>query len=99
MPEPLLELESVSVTYEPAILAVENLSFTVQKGEIVALLGANGAGKTSLLRAISNLLLAKRGKRSAGHIRFDGKLIDTAPTHLLVRGRAGAGGGGPALLS
>ena len=63
MPANLLELEGLSVTYEPAILAVEDVSFTVQKGEIVALLGANGAGKSSLLRAISNLLLAKRGKR------------------------------------
>ena len=85
MPETLLELEGLSVTYEPAILAVEDVSFTVQKGEIVALLGANGAGKSSLLRAISNLLLAKRGRRSAGHIRFDGRLIDTTPTHLLVQ--------------
>jgi branched-chain amino acid transport system ATP-binding protein len=81
----LLELENISVTYEPAILAVENISFTVQQGEIVALLGANGAGKTSLLRAISNLLHAKRGKLSQGRIRFEGKPVQAMPTHRLVQ--------------
>ncbi|MCB8877794.1 ABC transporter ATP-binding protein [Acidisoma silvae] len=84
MAAPLLELERLSVVYEPAILAVEDVSFSIWKGEIVALLGANGAGKTSLLRAISNLLRAKRGRLSKGHIIYDGQRVERVPTHRLV---------------
>ena len=80
----LLELEAVGVIYAPAILAVEDASFAVHPGEIVALLGANGAGKTSLLRAISGLLRAKRGRLSRGVIRYQGRRIDHLPTDRLV---------------
>jgi branched-chain amino acid transport system ATP-binding protein len=84
MPETLLELDRISVVYEPAILAVEDVSFTVKRGEIVALLGANGAGKSSTLRAISNLLRARRGRLASGRIIFEGRDIGTTPTHRLV---------------
>ncbi|GAB0118328.1 ABC transporter ATP-binding protein [Acidisoma sp. 7E03] len=73
---PLLDLENVEVTYGAAILAVRGVSLQVLRGEIVALLGSNGAGKSSILRAISNLLPARRGRLSGGRIRYDG--IETA---------------------
>jgi len=81
---PLLDLHDVEVTYGAAILAARAVSLQVGHGEIVALLGANGAGKSSTLRAVSNLLPARRGRLSQGRIRFDG--ADTAgwPTARLV---------------
>lgn len=84
MAAPLLEVEHLSVVYDPAILAVEDVSFSIWKGEIVALLGSNGAGKTSLLRAISNLLRAKRGRLSKGRIIYDEQRVEHVPTHRLV---------------
>lgn len=80
----LLQLEDVEVVYGAAILAVRGVSFDVGQGEIVALLGANGAGKSSTLRAVSNLLHAKRGRVSRGHIVFDGKETAGVPTSRLV---------------
>jgi branched-chain amino acid transport system ATP-binding protein len=57
---------------------------TVGKSEIVALLGANGAGKSSTLRAVSNLLGAKRGRLTRGRITFDGRVTTGVPTSRLV---------------
>jgi branched-chain amino acid transport system ATP-binding protein len=85
MTAPLLDIENVHVVYESAILAVAGVSLSVQPGEIVALLGANGAGKSSLLRAVSNILHAKRGWIAHGAITFDGKPILGVPTSRLVR--------------
>src|SRR6201987_2372592 len=71
----VLELDSLSVGYDRA-LVVRDLSLTVGHGEVVALLGANGAGKTTPLRAISGLL-----KHPPGTIRFGGTdLAGVAPT-------------------
>ncbi|HIJ94981.1 MAG TPA: ABC transporter ATP-binding protein [Desulfuromonadales bacterium] len=75
----LLELENVSVAYG-AIQAVRNLNLEVHEGEIVTLIGANGAGKSSTLRAISRLL-----KLQAGRIRFDGRDISDSASHAVVR--------------
>lgn len=80
----LLTLEDVEVVYGGAILAARGVSLDVGRGEIVALLGANGAGKSSVLRAISNLLPAKRGRISRGTISFDGKSTAGQPTSRLV---------------
>jgi branched-chain amino acid transport system ATP-binding protein len=82
---PLLVIEDVEVVYESAILAVSGVSLAVQSGEVVALLGANGAGKSSLLRAISNILIAKRGRVTRGSITFDGKSLLGVPTSRLVQ--------------
>ena len=68
----LLELEDVSVRYRK-IEAVKGISIGVEEGEIVTLIGANGAGKSTTLRAISGL-----ERLSGGEIRFDGKRIDGA---------------------
>jgi branched-chain amino acid transport system ATP-binding protein len=70
---PLLSIEDIEVVYGAAILAVRGVSLSVGQGEIVALLGANGAGKSSTLRAVSNLLPAKRGRLTRGRITFDGR--------------------------
>jgi branched-chain amino acid transport system ATP-binding protein len=79
----LLEVESLSVAYG-AIEAVRDVSFAVDEGKIVCLIGANGAGKTTTLRTISGLLRPR-----AGDIRFDGKSIAKAPAHaILSRGVA-----------
>lgn len=79
--EMTLELKDVSVNYG-AIRAIHGVSFSVFRGEIVTLIGANGAGKTSLLRAISGLL-----RVSEGSIMYQGESITHLPAHLIVRKR------------
>jgi branched-chain amino acid transport system ATP-binding protein len=82
---PLLAVEALEVVYDGPILALRDVSLIVGKGEIVALLGANGAGKSSLLRAVSNIIHAQRGRVSAGRIQFDGVSTKATPTSRLVR--------------
>src|SRR5262249_8818312 len=59
---PILSVNNIEVVYDHVILVLKGVSLTVPKGEIVALLGANGAGKSTTLKAISNLLSAERGE-------------------------------------
>jgi branched-chain amino acid transport system ATP-binding protein len=73
MSEFLLSVEGLAATYNHAIRAVSDVSLKVQPGEIVAVLGANGAGKSTTLQAVSALLPARRGQITAGHIVFDGR--------------------------
>ena len=75
---PLLSVDGVKVHYG-AINALKGVSLTIGKGELVALIGANGAGKTSTLRAVSGML-----KPSAGRITFNGEDITGMKAHLLV---------------
>ncbi|RKI00927.1 ABC transporter ATP-binding protein [Corallococcus sp. AB030] len=83
--EPLLSVEGIQVRYG-AIQALRGVSLTVGKGEMVALIGANGAGKTSTLRAVSGML-----KPTAGRITLAGKDITGLKAHQLVpRGMAHA---------
>ncbi len=74
-----LEVEGLRVRYG-AIEAVHGVSFTVAAGEVVALIGGNGAGKTSTLSAISGLV-----RPAAGRIRFEGRDLAGAPPHVIVR--------------
>jgi branched-chain amino acid transport system ATP-binding protein len=74
----VLSIKDLNVFYG-GIHAIKNLSFDVPQGEIVALIGANGAGKSTTLKAISNLV-----KVSSGQIIFEGKSLLTIPTHNLV---------------
>lgn len=69
---PLLSVRNVSVHYDGAIVALEQIDFEVQAGGLIALLGANGAGKTTLLKAIVGILPFERGETVAGDILFDG---------------------------
>jgi branched-chain amino acid transport system ATP-binding protein len=75
---PLLEIKNLSVFYG-AIQALRRVSLRVEPGEIVTLIGGNGAGKSTTLRTVSGLLEAK-----AGEIWFDGRLIETRLPHRIV---------------
>lgn len=75
----LLSVENLHVSYG-AIRALHGISFYVEKGEIVTLIGANGAGKSTTLRTISGLLLADRGK-----IIYDGTDITNVSADQIVR--------------
>jgi branched-chain amino acid transport system ATP-binding protein len=77
--EPLLELQDVSVSYGK-IAAVQSLDLTVNRGEIVTLIGSNGAGKSTTLRTISGLLRPR-----GGTITFDGRKISGMPAHDVVK--------------
>src|ERR1700674_3993185 len=85
MTDVLLKAERVEAAYNGAIVALHDVSLTVRRGEIVALLGANGAGKSTTLKAVSNLLPAERGQVTGGTIRFEGHDLTRTPTSELVR--------------
>ena len=74
--EPLLKVNNIEVIYEHVILVLKGVSLEVNESQIVALLGANGAGKSTTLKAISNLVKAERGEVTKGTVEFDGKRID-----------------------
>jgi len=83
----ILSVNNIEVIYDHVILVLKGVSLTVPKGGIVALLGANGAGKTNTLKAISNLLRAERGDVTKGSIHFAGDRIDQlSPSELVRRG-------------
>ena len=67
-----LELRNVSVSYGRKGLALDGVNLTIPKGGVVALLGANGAGKTTMIRAITGLLSLHNGQVTAGSISMDG---------------------------
>jgi branched-chain amino acid transport system ATP-binding protein len=73
----MLELNNVEVTYSDVILALKGVSMTVQEGQCVALLGGNGAGKSTTLKAISGTLKSEDGNVSAGSIILDAPLFRT----------------------
>jgi len=75
----MLEVAGLVVNYG-AIEAVHGISFDVREGEVVALIGANGAGKTSTLAAISGLVRPARGS-----VRLEGRDLAGAPPHVIVR--------------
>lgn len=75
----LLKADDLSVFYG-SVQALRGVSFTVGRGEIVSLVGANGAGKSTTLRTLSGVLRA-----SSGSVVFDGSRIDGLPPHRIVR--------------
>jgi branched-chain amino acid transport system ATP-binding protein len=83
----LLSVNNIEVIYSSVILVLKGVSLDVPKGGIVALLGANGAGKSTTLKAISNLLRAERGDVTKGVILFEDKEVqDLTPNELVRRG-------------
>jgi branched-chain amino acid transport system ATP-binding protein len=76
---PILEIEDIH-TYYGSIHALKGISLTVNEGEIVTLLGANGAGKSTTLRSINGLNRPRQGA-----IRFQGRDITTVPAHEIVK--------------
>lgn len=76
-----LEVKNISINYG-AVQAIQDVSFSVHNKEIVTLIGANGAGKTTILRSISGLV-----RISKGSIRYKGEEISQTPAHMIVRKR------------
>lgn len=84
---PLLNVENIEVIYNHVILVLKGVSLQVPEGGITALLGANGAGKSTTLKAISNLLRAERGDVTKGSIHYKGVQIDSmTPADLVKKG-------------
>ena len=81
----LLHVEKLEVVYHRNITAVQGVSLTVQSGQIVAILGTNGAGKTSTLRAISGFLGIDDAKVTDGAINFKGQRIENRPPDEITR--------------
>ena len=81
MSEPILSIEELSVAYG-RVQAVRNVSFTAPEGNLVTLVGANGAGKTSVLSAVSGLVRPQQGR-----VRFEGRDVTRWSAHR----RVGAG--------
>ena len=83
----VLSVNNIEVIYDHVILVLKGVSLDVPRGGIVALLGANGAGKSTTLKAISNLLHAERGDVTKGSILFEGAEVhDLSPNELVRRG-------------
>jgi ABC-type branched-subunit amino acid transport system ATPase component len=80
---PILEVESIAVNFE-ALRALNNVSFSVEKGSITSLVGPNGAGKTTVFNVISGLI-----RPSSGEIRFEGKRIDRLAPHAVAQAGIG----------
>jgi branched-chain amino acid transport system ATP-binding protein len=82
-----LSINNIEVIYDHVILVLKGVSLNVPKGKIVALLGANGAGKSTTLKAISNLLHAERGDVTKGLVEYKGERVDQlSPNELVKRG-------------
>jgi len=81
----LLNVNNIEVVYEHVILVLKGVSLQVPEGGLVALLGANGAGKSTTLKAVSNLLRAERGEVTKGVIEFLGERIDQRDAAEVVR--------------
>lgn len=81
----ILDVNNIEVVYNKTIQVLRGLSISVERGKVVTLLGSNGAGKSTTLKAISNLLSLENGEVTAGSIRFDGALVGGTAPHGLVR--------------
>jgi branched-chain amino acid transport system ATP-binding protein len=85
--KPILSVKNIEAIYDHVILVLKGVSIDVPERGIVAILGANGAGKSTTLKAISNLIKAERGEVTKGQIEFKGERVDTlTPSDLVKRG-------------
>ena len=82
---PYLSVNNVEVIYDHVILVLKGVSLDVPEGKIVALLGANGAGKSTTLKSISTLLKGERGEVTKGSISFRGERVDQLTPNELVK--------------
>ena len=80
----LLEVDAIEVAYHRVMTAVQGVSLKVGAGQMVALMGTNGAGKTTVLRAISGFLGLDDARVTAGAIRFMGKPIENFAPHRIT---------------
>ena len=81
----ILSVNNIEVVYSEVILVLRGLSLNVERGKITALLGANGAGKSTTLKAISGLLNTEDGEVSRGSIHFEGENIAGISPDKVVR--------------
>ena len=84
-PKPALAIHNIQVVYGGAIEAVRDVSLEVRPGQIVALLGSNGAGKSTVLKAVSGVLDAEDGEIEKGSILLHGQAIEKALAPAIVR--------------
>ena len=80
----MLKVNNIEVVYSDVILVLRGVSLEVPEGQIVSLLGANGAGKSTTLKAISGLLRTQEGEVTRGSIEFDGQRIDRLSPDQIV---------------
>jgi len=83
--EIVLEVNNIEVVYNEVILVLKGLSLKVPKGHIIALLGSNGAGKSTTLKAISGLLKSEDGEVTDGKILYEGENINNSDPEDIVR--------------
>lgn len=83
--DPILKINNIEVKYHEVILVLKGVSIEVPRGGIVALLGANGAGKSTTLKAISGLLKHENGQVTDGSVEFMGQRIDRLSTEKIAR--------------
>ncbi|MBU1248491.1 MAG: ABC transporter ATP-binding protein [Proteobacteria bacterium] len=81
----VLKVENLEVVYNDVVLVLKGLSLSAEQGKITALLGANGAGKSTTLKAISGLLETEDGEVTDGAILYDGKPIHGTHPEKIVR--------------
>jgi branched-chain amino acid transport system ATP-binding protein len=85
--KPVLSVNNIEVIYDHVILVLKGVSLNVPEGGIVTILGANGAGKSTTLKSISNLVKSERGEVTKGSIEFKGERVDgLTPNDLVKRG-------------
>ncbi len=81
----MLSVNNIEVIYNSVILVLRGVSFQVRAGQVVALLGANGAGKSTTLKAISGLLSSEMGEVTRGTITWNDERVDHQNTEEIVR--------------
>jgi len=81
----MLSITNLQVYYDHAVQAVRDVSIEVGEGRIVALLGSNGAGKSTVLKSICGVLYPEEGEITGGSISLDGRPLHQAPPHEIVR--------------
>jgi len=85
----MLAIENLEVVYQDVILVLRGVSLEIKKGEIVALLGSNGAGKTTVIRSITGLLDVQNGDITKGSISVDGEdITNLDPSKIVEKGIA-----------
>ena len=83
----MLKIKNIEVVYNEVVLVIKGLSLEVNEGEIVSLLGANGAGKSTTLKSISGLLKTEDGETTKGSILFEGYDITRSnPSEIVKKG-------------
>jgi branched-chain amino acid transport system ATP-binding protein len=84
-PTTLLQVNNISVVYSDVIQVLKGVSLSVEKNRIISLLGSNGAGKSTTLKAISGLLKPENGKVTDGSVLYDGDNIQNSSPEEITR--------------